>query len=331
MPSFSSVYDQYDDDGKFLRKELSGKGIPAIIKVAANLSDAKVKHAEDYALVANTEHGVEYRYPVLDAGNAVASAIYFGEYGDSLPAEMRKEAAEKISAALVSFGFTPPEDLTKTAAIELGYSGEGEDMSLETLFGFSGSSDDTMELVEDAFEGLSPRGKRRLALQVKEAGAEFSEKLSNYAADTLGSDFGLAMDTRRLVVLEADAILELEELEKKASAGFVGEPLAEALTAFDEKYKITHHYNKVILDPYASVFGSTVEKNASVDRPVEIDGNEYTSDMIASWANGGGASQLADTFGEDFRDQFQADPPTVLASLPVTHKQAIARMINEGN
>ena len=331
MPSFSNVYDQYDDEGRFLRRELSDKGVPAIIKVAANLSEATIKHAEDYALVAETEHGTEYRYPVCDAGNTVASAIYFAEYGDSLPGDLRKEAAKKLNEALVSFGFTPPEELTKTAAIEVGYSGEGEDMSLETLFGFTGSDEDNMELVEDAFSGLSPRGKRRLALQVKEAGAEFSEKLANYAADDIGSDFNLALDTRRLVLMEADAIIELEELQKKASAGFVGEPLAEALTEFDEKYKITHHYNNVILDPYASVFGSTIEKAANVERPVEIGGNEYTSDRIASWVTGGGASQLEDAFGEDFKEQFQADPATVLSSLPTTHKQAIARMIDEAH
>lgn len=331
MASFSKIYDQYDDNGLFLRRELSDRGVPAIIKVAANLSDAQVKHAEDYAVSFDVDGQTEHRYPLVDAGNTVASAMYFAEYGHELPDALRKEAATKINEALVSFGFTPPEELSKTAAIEVGYSGEGEDMSLEKLFGFTGSDDDDMELLEGAFDGLSPRGRRRLALQVKEGSAKLPEKLEAYAADKIGSDFGLGMDTRRLVVgLQPEALMELGEIEKEAAAGADCDTVVEKLAAFDERYEITHHYNSVILDPYASVFGTTVEKSASVAGSVDIDGREYSPDAIASWAQGAGSTSLAEAFGEDFRDQFQTDPATVLSSLPVTHKQAIARMIDEG-
>ena len=258
--------------------------------------------------------------------------MYFTEYGHALPQELQKEAATKINQALVSFGFNPPAELTKTAAIEVGYSGEGEDMSLEKLFGFTGSESDDMELIEGAFDGLTPRGKRRLALQVKEGSAPMPEALSDYASDKPGSDFGLGMDTRKLVVgLHPEALMELGEIEKEAAAGTSCEDLAEKLASFDERHKITHHYNSVILDPYASVFGTSVEKSASVAaQPVDIDGREYSSDAIASWVQGSGADKLATTFGEDFKNQFEADPATVLSSLPVTHKQAIARMIDEG-
>ena len=77
------------------------------------------------------------------------------------------------------------------------------------------------------------------------------------------------------------------------------------------------------------MYGRTIEKNANVERPVSIDGNDYDSDTIASWSQGAGATQLAAAFGEDFKEQFQSDPAVVLESLPVTHKQAIARMIDE--
>lgn len=331
MASFSNVYDQYDDDGLFLRKELGERGVPAIIKIAANLSGASVKHEDDYAVSFDVDGVTEHRYPIVDAGNTVASAMYFTEYGHGLPEGLQKEAAAKLNQALVSFGFTPPEELTKTAAIEVGYSGEGEDMSLEKLFGFTGSAEDDMELLEGAFDGLTPRGKRRLALQVKEGSANMPESLSDYASNTIGSDFGLGMDTRKLVVgLSPEALMELGEIEKEAAAGTDCEELAEKLASFDERHQITHHYNSVILDPYASVFGSTVKKSASVESAIDIDGREYTSDTIASWAQGSGSGKLATAFGDDFRDQFQADPATVLSSLPVTHKQAIARMIDEG-
>tara|TARA_B100000131_G_scaffold166520_2_gene161002 strand:- start:2289 stop:3281 length:993 start_codon:yes stop_codon:yes gene_type:complete len=329
MTNLSGVYDQYDDGGLFLRKEIGSRGIPAIIKTASDLSSPARRFDDDYALVVGTGLGREYRYPVSDAGNTLVSAMYFSEYGDQLPEEMRKSAAIKIKGALESFGFDVPEQLTKTAAFELGYSGEGENMSLEKLFGVGGE-DDPMEIVEDAFDKLSPRGKRRLAMQVKEASATTPDRLEKYSGTSVGSDFSLAVDTRKLVLSGEDKHAELEGLRKKAFAeGVNPEELAEELTLFDTVNEITHLYDRVIPDPYAAVFGNEIEKSASVLGPVEIGGREYTQEAINSWSSSGGIDKIRESFGDDFASQFGTEPAVVLESLPSTHKQAIARMIDE--
>ena len=329
MLRIPGIYDHYDDGGKLLRRELSEKGVPAIIKTAADLSEATTKYDEDYALVTSSENGKEYRYPVSDAGNALASAIYFSHYGDSLPEDLQKEAAAKLNLALVSFGFQPPEQLTKTAAMELGYSGEAQDMSLESLFGFTGSAEDDMELVEDAFAGLSPRGKRRLALQVKQAGVDLPEYLLPYGEDGIGADLEFAIDTRRKVTSDKQDILD-EFLKQAASGAYTPDVLAEGLSHFDQENNITHLYGRAVVDPYAAVFGNTVkEKSASATtETISINNVDYTTDDIVNWTNGPGEKALEDTFGADFSGQFKEDPVNVLESLPVTHKQAIARMID---
>ena len=326
MDTLATILDHYDDGGLLLRKVFSERGVPPIIKTAADMSSPVNPQDDDYAVVANTEFGTERRYPCVDAGNTLASAVYFTEHGDKLPDELRKEAAQKISDALTGFGLTPPEDLTKTAAMELGYSGAADDMSLEKLFGVE--EDNTIEMISGAFDDCSPRGKRRMMLQVKEAGVQdIPEDMADYGRASVGSDLKMALDVRRLCVLDADATEELRGIFEK-SAGADPEALAEEISNFDVNHKLTHLYGKVVPDPYASVFGMSIHKTASVVHPVEIDGKEYTREDISGFSEDSGDS-VKEAFGDDFAEQFRADPVGVLGSLPVTHKQAIARMIDE--
>ena len=329
MKELPTILDKYDDRGLFLEQQFSDQGAPDVIKIAVDLSSANNLHADDYALVVDTPHGKAHKFPVIDAGNTISSALYFSEYGGSLPEDLQKEAAKKLSEALVQFGFTPPEDLTKVASMELGYGDASEDSSLERLFGVS--EDSQWESISDAFSSCSPRGKRRLMLQVKEAGAFDSlltEGMEDYARTELGSDFAVGIDTRKLVVLDAEGTTELGELMTK-SASSKPDSLVEDLADFDIRHGITHLYGKIISDPYQTVFGTSVEKNASVSETLEIGGREYAPGDIVSWVEGGGSSSLTDSFGEEFSNEFASDPVAVLGSLPATHKQAIARMIDD--
>jgi hypothetical protein len=138
----------------------------------------------------------------------------------------------------------------------------------------------------------------------------------------------MGLDTRKLAVLEGDGIAELEALMVK-SASADPDQLAEDLADFDIRNNITHLYNKVIPDPYQTVFGTSVEKNASAPQSLEIGGREYASNDIVSWVENGGSENLTSSFGEDFTSEFTSDPVAVLGSLPSTHKQAIARMIDD--
>lgn len=327
----NGVIDHYDDEGLLLKKAFVEKGVPAVIKTAVDMSETTQQYRDDYALVIETGSGNQFKYPVVDAGNTLASALYFAETGSKLPAELQKTAAANIKAALEHFGFEAPDELTKTASMELGYSDEADNFSLGKLFGLEG--DDSVEFVEDAFKNLSPRGKRRMAFTVKEASADFFSKLSedvqDYGGDGVGSDFAVAIDLRKTLLFDSVATRELDQIAGMAKTANA-EDVAEALYEFDTRHSITHHYNRVIPDSYASVFGDSVEKTASVSRPIEISGKEYSRESINSWFSGGGNAKLTEAFGDSFTSEFSADPAGVLDSLPITHKQAIVRMIDEG-
>jgi hypothetical protein len=323
MNKFPNVLDHYDDNGLLLRRTFDGKDIPAIIKTAADLSSVRVRHDEDYALVYQGEYGKEYRLPVADAGNAVASALYFAEYGDRLPQEHQKVAAANLKIALESFGFDVPERLTKTATIELGRTGEADNLTLEALFGLP---DNSLEEVKGAFDDCSPRGKRRMMLQVKEASAKLPQHMQDYGRSELGTDLEASLDLRKLATgMDRDAVAQLKSLMEKA-ASMDPDLLANEIELFDLEHDLTRLYGRTIPDPYASVFGTSLTIKTASASSLEIDGRHYSADTIEAFAQNG-ADRVKDAFGDDFAGEFSRSPVSVLASLPVTHQQAIARMM----
>lgn len=324
MTQLPQVLDHYDDNGQLLRRKFANTPIPAIIKTAADMSVAKRKFADDYALVCQTAHGQDFRLPVVDAGNSVASALYFAEYGDQLAPELRKVAAANLKAALESFGFQVPEELSKTAALELGYSGEAESASLEVLFGVT--ADDPMEMVQDAFASCSPRGKRRMMMRVKEAGAQLPDDTADYARDEIGTDFDMALELRGLTLMDKAASADLARIKLAAADNVSPDLLASELEMFDLEHGLTHLYGKRIPDPYASVYGTTLQVKQASPQYVEVDGRSIPAEAIADLARDK-ADMVRDAFGDEFANQFEQDPVAVMHSLPVTHQQALARMI----
>lgn len=318
------VLDHYDDNGLLLRRQYADTPVPALLKTAADLSQTSRRFEDDYALVCNTPTGREFHFPVVDAGNAVLSALYFAEYGDQLSAEHQKVAAANIKTALESFGFEVPDELTKIAAIDLGYSGEGESISLETLFGVS--DDDTMEQVHDAFDSCSPRGKRRIMLRVKEAGVATAPQMEDYGRDTIGTDLEMALELRYLSVMEPEALEQLEGIRKAASANADPELLVAELDVFDLSHGLSHLYGRRIPDPYASVYGTTLQVKQASPQHVEVDGRHISAETIMEFARSH-TSDVRDTFGDEVADQFAKDPVAVMNSLPLTHQQALARML----
>lgn len=311
--------DRYDDQDRFLKKVCGDKGIPDIVKTAAYADDAPQKFAEDYAAAIETQFGTQLKYPIMDAGNAVASAIYFDEYGSNLPADVQKTAAAKIKEALVGFGYEVPEGLDKTATAELGFSDGTNDAHWETVFGLT--SDNTMEVIEDAFKDCSPTGKRRLMLQVKEAGIKMPSTFEDYARDELGSDLSFALEVRKHLVDNRDAHAVLEKiLEKSAST----EPadLVDDVYAFDITYRVAHLYDKCLPDPVASVFGTTLNKTASYDDYVSVNGHELSGEDFGSFVNGN-YDKISEHFGDKLAEQLKSDPVAVFNSLPTPHKTAI--------
>ena len=42
------ILDHTDDEGRYLKVVFAEKGVPALIKTAADVTKSRVKHAEDY-------------------------------------------------------------------------------------------------------------------------------------------------------------------------------------------------------------------------------------------------------------------------------------------
>jgi hypothetical protein len=324
MTNIPEVLDHYDDNGLLLRRKFGDQPVPPIIKTAADMSAASQKFEDDYALTVDTEYGREFRLPVVDAGNTVASALYFAEYGDQLAPELRKVAAANLKTALESFGFDVPEELTKTATVELGYSGEAETASLEALFGVT--ADDEMEVVVDAFDSCSPRGKRRMMMRVKEAGAELPDGQADYARDEIGTDLDMGLDLRGLELMDPEANVKLASIRASADGDMTPDQVAEELERFDTEHFITHLYGKRIPDPYATVFGTTLQVKEASPSHVEVDGRSFSAEAIRGFADAQ-SDTVREQFGEEFAEQFTQDPVAVMHSLPTTHQQALARMI----
>lgn len=322
------VIDMYDDRGALLLKAFEGREPPPLMKLASDMSSPSMRHPEDYALNVLTERGAVHKFPLTDVGNTIASAVYFADNKQHLPEGLRKEAAARINIALQSFNLPVPEGFTKTASIELGYSGGAETSTLAELFGVN-EVDSAWEELSDEFSGLSPRGKRRFAMQVKTAGVNTSNlsELEQYLGDEVGTDFSVGIIGRAYECAGDSAALA--KLASIRESNAEPDELVEMIEQFDFDHNISRQYSGQVLDPVRTVYGGGfLEKTSSTDL-VEIDGRSYGRDDIVSFSQSSNDA-LSSKFGDSFASEFAADPVSVLESLPDPHKAMIAGMIDAG-
>lgn len=311
------ILDHTDDEGRYLRLAFADKGVPAVVKTAADVTKCQVKHAEDYAFPERM------KYPLVDAGNTVASAVYFSHYGGQLPDADQKKVASAIQDALTDYGLAAPPEITKAASIQLGYSGEGEDIALEKLFGVP---DRDLSVMEDAFKGQSPRGKRRIMFQVKEAGVKLASEYDAYTNEEFGTDWPIAMKAREMYVRTDEAREKLATISGLTDRSQVDpSDLVQVLEEFDTENHLIHLYGKRVPDPYQSVYGRTLEKSAEETALIngEPVGANKLKELITSKYD-----SLSESFGKEAADQLMQDPVTVFNSLPVPERMAIQELFN---
>lgn len=328
------IFDMYTDRGAYLAKALEGRTPPDLFKTAMDMSTVQRKDPNDYAVATETAHGTLYMYPIVDPANAAISAIYFAECADRMPEGLRKEAAAKLTVALKTFGLDAPAELTKTAAIQLGYSDEAGnntgDRVLERMFGID--KDPTVEVDHAAVSELTPRGRLQLSWRLKEAGLlqTAPKALQDYAGNSIGDAFSGALARRRFATgLDTEACAELDTLlEKSAALKYRPDIMLDALEAFDDKYNLSRFYGEAgkLPDPVASVYG-VLEKTAS-DKKEIVAGVEVTSGKLAALLKEKSA-QLRDAYGEDFVAQLSRAPFEVFSSLPNPHKRDIVGLMND--
>lgn len=313
------IIDHYDDRGAHFLRELSGLPVPEFVKTAADVSTASEISAADYALNIQTSRGSAHKFPTFDKGNTFISALYFEKTAQSLPQEARKEAAINLAAAIHDFDLVVPSyiqneidaPIVKTATVH----------AIESTFAQRTLSE--AEFVEE-FAGVHPMHRPEAARLIKQAGVELPAAIACYAREELGTDFEAALIARAMY-MPSDSAPFIRDLIKVAHT-VPPEELAEALYEIDQEFGLTRLYDTRIQDPYRAVLGTELLiKNASA--AVDIDGRVFTADEISSLAVQN-TDAIDDVFGGGLSSQLVAAPVEVLSSLPMPHKQAIARIFN---
>lgn len=312
------LLDQYDDGGKLFIEALGGMEPPELLKTAADLSQVQPE-LDDYALVVPTAQGMLYRFPVTDAGNTLVSAMYFEKTGGALPVEVAAEVASNLSAALVSYGFTPPAYLATAAMAKVASVGDDDLMPTRHM---------TEEDIYAEFLASDPIARRYMAVAMVKEASMLPEGLAEvYAGSVLGTDFDMAIDARMPYVPDAERPV-LEDLKKTATITPPDE-LMVYLYEYDISRNLTRLYDRHIPDAAAAVFGNTLAKYASAHDKVAsvvLDGRELSSEALHTFASSR-KDAIADTFGEDLAAQLVDRPVEVFSSLPAPHQRALVRMM----
>lgn len=316
MLTLPPILDHYDDAGDILVRQLEGREIPHLVKVAADMSKA-VKHDSDFALVAETRQGLVHKFPIVDGGNTLMSAIYFEKTASALPPTVRANVARGLASALEEFGFDVPEYVTAAMTVEKTAA------AIEDLFVRNTAYDE--QALVDEFAGIHPLRRPEAALLLKEAGVRLPAALACYTRDALGTDVEAAIIARtRYVVPEvAD---HMRDLIKTASVVPIAE-MAAQLYEIDLEFGLTRYYDTALQDPYRSLLGTELLKTA--ESSVVIEGRRYSASEIRELSQLN-SDAIDASFGDMVSTQLLATPVEVLSSLPVPHQQAIARIFNDG-
>jgi hypothetical protein len=315
MLTLPPILDHYDDAGAMMLQQLDGREVPTLIKVAADMTNA-AKHSSDFALVADTRQGLVYKFPIVDGGNTLMSAVYFEKTASSLPPQVRATVAKGLADALTEFGFAVPDYITDATSSEKTASA-GEVFVRNTPY--------TEQDLVDEFSAIHPMRRPQAAFLLKEAGITLPAALACYARTELGTDVAMAVASRARFVAPEVAV-HMRDLVKVANVVSI-EEMAQQLYEIDLEFGLTRYYDTRIQDPYRSLLGTEMAKTAEAS--VTVNGRKFSSEQLRDM------SQLhADTidsmFGGDLSLQLLTTPVEVFSSLPTPHQQAIVRIFDDG-
>ena len=323
------IVDQYDDNfGKLRMQSAQGK-LPDVVQFSVDMRKVASKREGDYALVVTAaDGGKELKFPIVDAGNAVASAFYFEKCASTLPESVSAAVSAKLSEALESFGLGAVGEVVKEAAAgstrtKLA-SAVGGALLLHQMFGESEDESSTILAINE----MAPHEREKLAHAMLQRGDKSPTPTFDpaaYVGDSIGSGIELAFATRLFAAgCSTEAADELNGFrEKVASLRYRPRDMIALLEDFDSKHNLPRYYGSTLLDPIAAVY-NTIEKTAAA-RCTTVQGREVRDEDLRKLAVN--KVKLAEKFGEDFADTFSRDPFAVFISLPDPHKNIIAEML----
>lgn len=179
---------------------------------------------------------------------------------------------------------------------------------------------------------FTPRQRREfcqnLSGRADELGIKVGHEIRKYGSATYAPEHEIAaaLDTRRLVVPEAQDRLVLDKLAA-ARPTLPADIFAESLSEFDRITGIDHLYGQAVIDPFYATFG---EKTASEDDGLSyIEGNDTVTNKLLLQLGRSPCEAMKKTFGYDFVEEFKKDPVGIFKSLPVDQKKLVSRMAND--
>ena len=94
------ILDRFDDNNEYLGKLSSDlSGLKLVEKFAS-------QHEGDFGGVVVDDAKLKYKYPLHTGDEAVASAVYFKEYGYQIESpSLKQKIASNINTALKNYGF----------------------------------------------------------------------------------------------------------------------------------------------------------------------------------------------------------------------------------
>ena len=158
--------------------------------------------------------------------------------------------------------------------------------------------------------------------------------MSNYSrkGDIYSPEFDTHMRMRkqacdRMTVKIAGKDLNAGEvLQKIAGQKNVMKPneMVDMLGEFDKTAGITGLYDKMIRDPFFTVYGSSVRPE--FDKKAGLDGVDEKS-LTRSIGKKAVLTKLAECFGNDFVEGFKKDPVAIYNSMPAPERELIREQI----
>ncbi len=162
-----------------------------------------------------------------------------------------------------------------------------------------------------------------LVKRASAVGIEVSEEALTYGGTEFASDaqIKIGCDTRRPFLTEKQAHVLNGLVNLREELG--PDKFCETLAEFDKLAGLDLRYDRAVLDPYATTYGSI--KQAADNGDSWVNGNDYiTKKQIENYGITA-FSTLKDDYGEDFAKEYQKDPWGIFSSLPVDQQRRIAR------
>lgn len=180
---------------------------------------------------------------------------------------------------------------------------------------------------EEYWKQFSPEQRheycQNLVKRAEELCIDLGEEIRKYGSSTYApvTELKVAMDSRRSLLSDAQALKLLDALEEK-QAMVAADTFCIMLEEFDKVAGLNYHYDDGISDPYYSTFGfDKVAEEYSY-----IDGNDHITEHDLVKFGKTRHKQLVTTFGDEFAEEFRKDPVGIFKSLPKDQKRMVLHM-----